>query len=384
MEKSFSSNDKIGIGIIGAGKVSHLHAQAIAQIPGAKLLAVCSRNIEKASDFSAKYNVRAYTDIDEMTRHSGLDMVIICTPHPAHAAPAIKAAEAKLHILVEKPLASGLADCDAMIGAASVNNVILGMVCQRRFYPPVQRVRNAIDEGRIGDPIIGLVHMLGWRDEAYYKSDSWRGTWDGEGGGVLVNQAPHQIDLLQWFMGPVDTLYGCRANLNHPYIEVEDTAMAVIKFKSGALGSILVSNSQNPALFGKVHVFGSNGAGAGVQTDGGAMFIAGMSNITEPPVNDLWAIKGEEDMLEKWKVEDTVFFNSIDPMIYFHMKQDEDFVNAIRERKSPLIDGKEGRKTVEIFTAVYRSERDSLPVKFPLAPEKERNDFDGRLSENSK
>ncbi len=371
--------EKAGIGIIGAGKVSHMHARAIAEIGNAELLAVCARDMDRTNEFAAQYKIKPYVDIDEMLRHPGLDAVIICTPHPAHAAPAIKAAKSKLNVLVEKPLASSLEDCDAMIAAADDNGVTLGMVCQRRFYHPVQRVRKAIDEGKIGKPVIGLVQMLGWRDRKYYDSDPWRGTWDGEGGGVLVNQAPHQIDILQWFMGPVDTLYGSRANLNHPYIEVEDSAIAVIRFKSGALGNILVSNSQNPALYGKVQVFGSNGASIGVQTDGGAMFIAGMSNITEPPVNDLWTIKGEEGMLECWKAEDTAFFNSVDAMQYFHIKQDEDFINALINGTKPLIDGREGRKSVEIFTAIYRSDRDGIPVKFPLAPEG-RSDFDGRKS----
>src|SRR5262249_61287694 len=133
-----------------------------------------------------------------------------------------------------------------------------------------------------------------------------------EGGGVLVNQAPHQLDLLQWFMGPIAQLFGCWVNLNHPYIEVEDTAAAIIRFKNGALGNILVSNSQNPALYGKVAVHGSNGASVGVQTDGGAMFIAGMSSIAEPPINDFWNIPGEEGLLEHWQDEDSALFHRID------------------------------------------------------------------------
>ncbi len=157
------------------------------------------------------------------------------------------------------------------------------MICQRRFFEPCQRIRQAIDDGKLGKPVLGTVTMLGWRDAAYYKSDPWRGTWKGEGGGVLVNQAPHQLDLLMWYMGEVEEMFGYWGNLNHPMIEVEDTAITVIRFKSGALGNIVVSNSQNPALYGKVTVHGSNGASVGVQTDGGAMFIAGMSNITEPP-----------------------------------------------------------------------------------------------------
>jgi predicted dehydrogenase len=219
--------------------------------------------------------------------------------------------------------------------------------------------------------------MLGWRDMAYYASDPWRGTWDGEGGGVLVNQAPHQLDLLLWYMGAIDELFGYWDTLNHPSLEVDDTAAAVIRFKSGAMGNILVSNSQNPALFGNVRVHGSNGASVGVQTDGGAMFIAGVSTISEPPVNDLWTVPGEAHLLEEYQKQDSDFFNSIDPMTHFHLEQINDFLAAIQEKRSPLITLQDGRRTVELFTAIYRSNRDRRPVRFPLQPEAGA-DCDGR------
>lgn len=361
--------ERIRTGMVGCGKVGHMHANALKNIPESEFTAVCSRDINKAKAFAEQYNVKAYSSIEDMAKDAGVKLVTICTPHPNHAIPAIAAANAGMHVLVEKPLASSLEDCDAMIKAAKDNGVVLGTICQRRFYAPVQRIRRAIDAGKIGRPIFGSVNMIGWRDAAYYKSDPWRGTWKGEGGGVLVNQAPHQLDLLQWFMGPIKELYGSWANLNHPYIEVEDTAVAVVKFKNGGIGNIIVSNSMNPALYGKVHVHGENGASIGVQTDGGAMFIAGMSSITEPPVNDLWTVQGEENMLEIWKKEDSDFFNSIDAMMYYHEMQIEDFIKSALKGTKPLIDGEDGRKTVEIFTAIYRSHRDNAPVKFPLQPE---------------
>ena len=311
--------------IIGSGKVAHYHAHALQSLPESEFTAVYGRDLAKATTFAALYGVKAYDNIEEMIAGAGIQAVIICTPHPAHAAAAIAAARAGAHVLVEKPLASSLEDCDAMIRAARENGVLLGAICQRRFYSPVQRMKKAIDDGKIGRPILGTVNMLGWRDETYYRSDPWRGSWEGEGGGVLVNQAPHQLDLLQWYMGPIDELFGFWSNLNHPYIEVEDTAIAVIRFKNGGLGNIIVSNSMNPALFGKVHVHGENGASIGVQTDGGAMFIAGVSSITEPPVNDLWTVNGEEGLLAGWQQEDSDFFNRIDAMNYYYERQDEDF-----------------------------------------------------------
>ena len=370
--------EKIRTGIIGCGKGAHLHARALCNLPQSVFAGVYSRSFEKAKAFGEQYGVPAYSEIEDLAAEGGVQAVIICTPHPVHAETAIRAMEAGMHVLVEKPLASSLEECDAIIAAARKASVKLGTVCQRRFYPPARRVKEAIDAGKIGDPILATVTLLGWRDEAYYKSDPWRGSWQGEGGGVLVNQAPHLLDLLQWYMGPVDEVFGYWANLNHPYIEVEDTALAAIKFRNGALGNIVLSNSQNPALYGKVHVHGANGASVGVQTDGGAMFIAGMSTITEPPYNDIWTVPGEEQFLAQWMKEDAKFFAEIDPLVYFHERQIGDFLRAIIGDRKPLIDGEEGRKTVEIFTAIYRSNRDKRPVKFPLQPE-QGADFDGRL-----
>jgi predicted dehydrogenase len=371
--------ERLRTGIIGCGKVTYLHSAALANLEESDFRAVYSRTQEKADSYADKYNVKGYSDLDQMIAAEKLEMVTVCTPHPFHAGPAIQAAKLGVNILVEKPLASSLEDCDAMLEAARLAGVKLGTVCQRRFCAPCQRIRKAIDDAKIDKPILGTVYMLGWRDRKYYESDAWRGTWNGEGGGVLVNQAPHQIDLLQWYMGPVDKLFGYWENLNHPYIEVEDTALAVIRFKNGGIGNIIVSNSQNPALFGKVMIHGDNGASAGVQTDGGAMFIAGMSDITEPPVNDYWTIPGEHGMLEKWQKEDSDFFNSINAMEYYHQLQIQDFLRAVMEDREPLVTGEDGRRTVEIFTAIYRSQRDRAPVKFPLKSETGRNDYDGRI-----
>jgi len=365
-------------GIVGPGKVAHLHAQAIREIPGAELSGVCSRTLARAESFSIEYGARAYCDVTRMVREEGIDLVIICTPHPNHLDPTTAALTAGAHVLVEKPLASTLQDCDSMIETARSTGRMLGVVSQRRFYPPVLRVKEAIDGGRIGKPVLATVNMLGWRDKKYYRSDPWRGKWDQEGGGVMVNQAPHQLDLFCWLMGPIEEVYGQWANLNHPYIEVEDTALAIVKFKSGALGSIVLSNSQKPGIYGKLQIHGENGASVGAQTEGGSMFIAGMAPITEPPVNDLWTIPGEESRLEEFIREDNELFDQVDPMVYFIRKQIEEYLDALEQGRSPLVTGEEGRRTVELFTAIYRSARDNSPVKFPLVPERERDDFDGR------
>jgi len=363
------------ISIAGCSRVAHLHAKAVQGIPNARLTGVWSRTGKTALEFAKVYGTKAYSDIFRMVKDNNTDLVIVCNAHPYHIHPALEAAKAGAHVLVEKPLASDLQDCDDIISGCRGNNVKLGVISQRRWYEPVRRVKDAIDQGKIGKPVLATITMLGWRDKAYYDSDAWRGSWKKEGGGVLVNQSPHQLDIMLWFMGEIDEVYGIWRNLNHPYIEVDDTAVAIVKFKSGAIGNILVSNSQKPGIFGKVHVHGENGASVGVQTDGGAMFIAGRTGVTEPPVNDLWTVPGEENMLKKWIEHDTEIFNMCDPTVQYMQYQIEDYIRSIGNDGEPSVTGEDGRRTVELFTSIYRSSRDNAPIKFPLKPEQ---GFDGR------
>ena len=363
------------ISIAGCSKVAHLHVKAIESIPNARLAGVWNRSPQRAEEFASLYKTRAYSDISVMVRENITDLVLVCNAHPFHRQPAVEAASAGVNVLVEKPLASDLQDCVDIISACKNSNVRLGVISQRRWYEPVRRVKKAIDSGKIGKPVLAEVTMLGWRDKAYFNSDAWRGSWKTEGGGVLVNQSPHQLDILLWYMGEIDEVYGIWRNLNHPYVEVDDTALAIVKFKSGAVGNIIVSNSQKSGLYGKIHIHGENGASVGVQTDGGAMFIAGRTGVAEPPVNDLWTIPGEENMLEKWKKEDTDTFNNCDPTVRYMQYQIEDYLYSLENRIEPSVTGEDGRRTVELFTAIYRSTRDNLPVKFPLKPEP---GFDGR------
>lgn len=369
---------RIRTAIVGCGKVGHTHALALSTLPQSEFVAVCDHDPDRAATFAARYGVRAFTDVGEMVRQGEVDAVAICTPHPIHVQPTVAAAQAGAHVLVEKPLAASLADCDTMTAATEAAGVRLGVVSQRRWYPPVRRVRNAIDAGKIGRPVLGMVAMLGWRDEKYYRSDPWRGKWAEEGGGVLVNQAPHQLDLLLWYMGPIAELFAYWDNHNHPYIEVEDTAVAALRFRNGATGSIVVSNSQKPGIYGKVHVHGENGASVGVQTDGGAMFIAGMSSVLEPPVNDLWTVPGEEKLLDGWQAEDRAAFEKVDAATYYHRLQIEDFLDAILSGRPPAVTAGDGRAVVELFTAIYRSGRNRGPVRFPLPADDGLGDFDGR------
>ncbi len=359
--------ERVGTAVIGTGKVASAHADALASLPGSRFLAVLDTDAARATAFANRYEVRAHTSIDALLDDDRVRMVSICTPHPTHAGLAIRVAESGRHVLVEKPMALTVDECDAMIRTASANSVLLGVVSQRRLYEPVVRLREAILQGKVGRPILGTATVLGWRGEDYYAADPWRGTWAGEGGGILVNQVTHHLDLLQWLMGPVEEVFGYCANLNHPYIEVEDTAIAVLRFRGQALGSIVVSNSQKPGLFGRIHIHGENGASVGVETETGSAFIAGVTAAVEPPVNDIWTITGEEDLLPGWQREDRERTSRIDVMTHYHRAQVEDFLTAAREGRPPLVPGEEGRKSVEIAAAIYRSQADGAPVRLPIA-----------------
>lgn len=355
---------KLRTAILGCGKVAHLHAAALRELDECEFVSVCDNDCARANAFATTYGVSAFAGCADMIARSGVEVLIVCTPHPLHAQGALIGIEAGAHVLVEKPLASTVADCDAMISAAKRKSVKLGVVSQRRFFEPVMRMKAAIDANKIGDPVLGTVAMFSWRDEAYYRSDPWRGKWQTEGGGVLINQSPHHIDILQWLMGPVEEVTARWANLNHPYIEVEDTALAILRFRNGALGSITVSISQKPGLYTKIHIHGSNGASVGAQTDSGATFIAGMSGVVEPPLNDIWTIPGEEHRLETYRDEDRAAFGELsDPTAHYHLLQDREFLRAVLEGRDPAVTGEEGRKVVAIIDAIYRSGRDGMPVR---------------------
>ncbi|NLW20414.1 MAG: Gfo/Idh/MocA family oxidoreductase [Clostridiales bacterium] len=367
---------KLKTAVLGCGKVGAIHAACFQRLPGSQFVGAVGTRPGRGAAFGKRFGVPGFDSLEELVHHTGAQVVSICSPHPAHARHAVEAARLGLHIAVEKPLAASLKDCDAIIQAARAAGVTGTTISQRRFYRPAQRIKEAILQGKLGQPVLGTVNMLGWRDMDYYRMDPWRGTWAGEGGGVLVNQAPHQLDLLLWYLGEVKELYGFWDRLNHPQLEVEDTAIAILRFRSGALGNIVVSNAQHPALFGKVRVHGYNGASVGVQTDGGAMFIAGVSGIAQAPVNDLWTIQGEEDRLADYQAQDRAHFEEVDSVHHYHQLQLQDFLDAIREGRAPQITLEDGRRTVELFTAIYRSQRDRGLMTFPLQVEAE--GFDGR------
>ena len=374
--KNLSSS--IGTALIGCGKVGVTHAQALAELPESRFVAVFDRSEDRAQAFATQYGVVAYTNLKAMLQRPDVQMATICTSNHTHPEMVEACALVKVHAMVEKPMAIDLKGCDRAIQAADAAGIRLGVISQRRFYRPVQRVKQAIMAGKIGQPVLGTLTVMGWRDEDYYRMDAWRGCWETEGGGVLLTQTPHQLDLFQWFMGPIAEVFGYWDNYNHPYIEVEDTAIAVVRFHNGGMGTILVSNAQQPGFYGKIHVHGSNGASVGVQTDGGSPFVAGVTETVEPPINDIWTVPGEEQFLKQWQAEDEVFCQTTNIMTHYHRLQIQDFLQAILDGRAVQIDGREGRKHVELFTAIYRSQQQHQPIHFPLEAGVGKTGLDGR------
>jgi UDP-N-acetyl-2-amino-2-deoxyglucuronate dehydrogenase len=360
--------ERVKTALVGCGKVGQIHAQTLAKLDESELVGVCDVDAGRASAFAARYGGRPFTDVAAMLAESSAHAILIATPHPLHARPAILAAEAGAHVLVEKPMAATLADCDAMLDAARRNGVKLGVISQRRWYEPVVRMKAAIDAGKLGRPVLGTFVMYSWRDPSYYLSDPWRGRWDTEGGGVLINQSPHMLDLLTWLMADdVAEVSGFWGNLNHPSVEVEDTAVAILRFGGGGLGSIVASLAQKPGIYTRVHIHGSNGASVGVETDRGATFIAGVSSISEPPLNDLWTIPGEEDRLSAFQADDRAHFAAVDAVSDYHALQIRDFLHAILKDRSPSVSGEDGRRVVELFQAIYQSNREGCAIRLPMS-----------------
>jgi UDP-N-acetyl-2-amino-2-deoxyglucuronate dehydrogenase len=360
-----TNTTRLRTAIVGCGKVAGTHALAYQSLPQSQLVAVCDVAAGRAQDFAKKLNVNAYTDLAEMLKREKVDVLSICTQHTQHPAAVEIAAAAGVHAISEKPLAIDLASCDRAIAAARAGGIKLGVISQRRWYEPVLRMKEAIDAGKLGKPVLAIVTMLGWREPAYYLSDPWRGTWAGEGGGVVVSQAPHYLDLLCWFMGPATELHGYWDTYNHPDIEVDDTVIASVRFKNGGIGSIVLSNSQRPGLWGKIHIHGSSGASVGAETDSGSPFISGVTEKMDPPFNDIWTIPGEEQNLATWNREDRS--RPWDVMTHYHQVQLGDFLDSVSQNREHMVDAQAGRDVVELFTAVYRSQREHAPQKLPLS-----------------
>jgi len=348
-----------GIGIIGCGMIAEFHTRAINDIEGARVVAAYSRsrtNAEKIAGLAGR-DCQLYDDLGAMLRQPDIDVVCVCTPSGAHMEPAVQAARAGKHVIAEKPLEVDLARCDAIINACDEAGVRLCAIFPSRFTPANRRLKEAIEAGRFGRPTLGDTHVKWWRTQEYYDSGGWRGTWKLDGGGALMNQAIHNVDLLYWLMGDVESVVAHTATLAHARIEVEDTAVASVRFKNGALGVIQAATSAYPGLSKRIEIHGDRGSARVEQDD-----------IT------LW------DFQEKLPSDNIVLASiagrssgnsgASDPRGIAHVghrDQIADFLQAIDEGRAPFVDGREGRKSVEIIRAIYHSAKEGRAVSLPLA-----------------
>ena len=250
----------IGFGIIGCGMISRFHARALQEIPAAKLVACCSSRFQAAQEFANEFNCRACTSVEEMVARDDVHVITICTPSGVHLEPALLAAAAGKHLLIEKPLEINLERCDRLIEACAKANVRLATIFPARFHESWRTLKRAIDSGRFGRLVLGSAYVKWYRTQQYYDQGNWRGTWELDGGGALMNQAIHTIDLLQWLMGPVDSVSAIIATLAHERIEVEDVAVASLRFRNGALGSIEATTASFPGMPKRIEIHGDSGS----------------------------------------------------------------------------------------------------------------------------
>lgn len=331
----------VSVGILGGGNISDTHARAAAAIPGVAIAAICGANREKAAGLAGRVGGVVYDDLDRFLAHRPMDLVAIGSPSGLHAEQAIAAARRGLHVLVEKPIDVTTAKVDALIDEAERAGVKLGVFFQDRLKPGVVRMKELIEAGRLGVPILASGHVKWYRPPEYYGGSRWRGTRALDGGGALMNQGIHTVDLLLHLFGPVARVSARTATRSHA-IEVEDTAVAVLEFTSGALGTIEAATSVYPGYSRRVELTGSKGtlifdqdrlARADLRTplaDGDIEGSAGASeSATSPVVSDVTP----------------------------HRRILEDFIGAIRTNRSPVCDGREGRWSVAVVEAIYASAR---------------------------
>jgi predicted dehydrogenase len=341
-----------GIGIIGAGLISHIHALAIQHINNASIKGVFNINKDKADAFALKYNCTSYDNLDEMLAQPDIDIVCICTPSGIHLDPAIKSIEAGKHCLIEKPLEVTLEKCDKIIEAAKKKGVKVGVIFPSRFYESSMQLKKTIEEKRFGDMVLGDAYVKWYRSPEYYASAAWRGTWELDGGGAMMNQGIHSVDLLQWYMGPVESVQSFSANVRHKGIEVEDTIVSVVKFANGALGNIECSTAVFPGSLKRLEIMGTEGT---VIQEESSIIKWDFLHKTE---DDQQVV----DSISSGNTPQGGVANPADISFLGHQRQIEDMIHAIETDGEVLIDAVEGRKSVEIVLAIYESARTGKKV----------------------
>ena len=336
--------------LVGLGLVGPAHARSLTELQEATLRLVCDINEQRARQTAEEFNCEWTTRTDEVFERDDIDVVSITTPQFTHRDLGIRAANAGKHVVVEKPIEITTERALELIGACEKNRVKLAVIFQSRWKKSFRLLKDAVNQGKLGRLLLGDAYVKWFRPQEYYDSSDWRGTWDREGGGALINQSSHTIDTLQWIMGPVDKLYAQFTTTPLHTIEVDDLGVATLTFANGALGVVEGATSLKPGLPERLEVHGEKGT---VIIEGGAL--------------KMWEIDGMDENQMKAQAEEPVGTGASDPMAFpisWHKAQLLDMIQAIRNDRKPAVDGYEGIKALRIIEAIYESGRTGKPVTF--------------------
>ncbi|MDF2159082.1 Gfo/Idh/MocA family oxidoreductase [Algoriphagus sp. CAU 1675] len=338
----------LGIGIIGTGSITGKHLEAIATLDHAKVLALHNPKLESAQKAAVTFGLPVYSDLEEFLALPGLDIVCVCTPSGLHLEPALAAARAGKHVVVEKPLEINLSRVDQLVSACEDNGVRLEVIFQNRFSPDYLKLKEAVERGEFGRLLMGNAYINWFRTPEYYSQSIWKGTLEGDGGGAFINQGIHTLDLLLDIMGDVKSVFGKVKTALYP-IEGEDLGAAMVTFKNGAIGNITAATSLYPGYPERLEIYG---------TEGSAILEAGKIVA--------WNIKGKESLVSS---KDTSSSGASDPTAIgseLHAAQWSRFLEAIQNDSPNLVNGKEGRKSVELIRAIYKSSELNQELFFPF------------------
>ncbi|MGB9129528.1 MAG: Gfo/Idh/MocA family oxidoreductase [Thiobacillus sp.] len=340
--------------LVGCGRIAKRHAELLSGVvSGAKLVAVCDLDADKARTFGERHGVDWYQSMDEMVSRAQPDVISVLTPSGLHREHVLQLAPYGKHIVVEKPMALTLDDADAMIAACDEHGSRLFVVKQNRFNVPVVKLREAMEKKRFGKLVMGTVRVRWCRTQAYYDMDAWRGTWALDGG-VLTNQASHHVDLLEWMMGDVESVFA-KSTTALVNIESEDTAIAVLKFRNGALGCIEATTATRPKdLEGSISILGEKGT---VEIGGFAVNQMKTWSFSEQEADDA-------DVMQKYSVNPPNVYG------FGHQAYYEHVLDCLQSGRQQLVDGLEGRRSIELISAIYESIETGLEVPLRFIPKR--------------
>jgi predicted dehydrogenase len=347
-----------GCAIVGGGVIGPTHAAAIDALRNARLVAVVDEDAERARDLADPFGAEAATELDRVLDRSDVDVVTVCVPSGRHAEIGTRAAAAGKHVIVEKPLEVTLEAADRLIAAARSAGVRLGVISQHRFDPGVRRMKDLIESGRLGRLVLGDAYVKWYRTQQYYESGDWRGTWELDGGGCLMNQGVHYVDLLQWMMGPVERIFGRCRTADHD-IDVEDVATALLSFQNGAVGVIEASTAVYPGMEERLEVTGTGGT---LVVQSGALRVCELKDEggEVPPYRR--TLSEPEGGSGGSAAADPAAVGTDS-----HRAQLADFLDAIERDRAPAVSGEDARRPLEVILGVYESARTGREVTLPLA-----------------